>query len=533
MSAHISNPGKEWELGDYMGALRRRAALVVGATVVVAALAGAFALVQSKQYEATAQVLIERQASDQVFTNGNPVFDPKRDIQTEVKVLQSAAVQHAAIARIGHAPDVTISSDETSNVIGVVARAPSPDRAASDANEYAQTYVRYRREQAVSDLGAAGREVQSRINEIDDRLAQLPASSPERGALGDQRSYLVQQLSRMQVSANLSGAGGASVIAKAQAPGVPVGPSPVRNALIGGAIGMLVGIALALLLEFFDDGVRDRARLEEVLEGNVPVLAEIPFVPAWKNKDGRVASALVPWSPASEAFGTLRASLLSLGSERGISTIQVTSPSGGEGSTTVASNLAVAIARTGRRVAVVGADLRRPRLHEFFGVANDVGLTSVLRDNMRLNDAVQWAMDESHIAVLAAGPQAPNPAELLSTPWMHGVIASLRQAADFVIVDTPPVLSVSDALVVAGLVDATILVASAQVSSRRTIQQAWHALDQVEVQLTGTVLNGADVEPTTHGQTRAGTARSGRTSLPAHATPETNGHRRAVEPLSR
>jgi capsular exopolysaccharide synthesis family protein len=536
MSTQISSTSKEWELRDYVGALRRRAALVIGAAIITAVLAGAFSVLQAKQYEATAQVLIERQASDQVFENGSPVFDPKRDIQTEVSVLNSAAVQRAARDRIGHAPDVTISSDETSNVIGVTASAPSPARAVSDANQYAQTYVDYRRKHAVSDLAEASRQVQSRIDQLDQRLAQLPPSSSERSALDDQRSYLAQQLSRLQVSANLSNAGGASLIAKAEPPSAPVSTNMLRNALLGSVLGLLVGSALAFLLEYFEDGVRDRARLEGAFDGRVPVLAEIPLVQSWKKTtNGAVTSALEPWSPASEAFRALRTSVSFVSDRRNIASIQVTSANDEEGKTTVASHLAVAIARAGRKVVLVGGDLRRPRLHEFFGATNEIGLTSILLGERRLNDALQWPVNEPYLAVLAAGPQTPNPSELLSTPRMREVMASLEEAADIVVVDSPSVLPVTDALVIAELTDATILVASAASSSRRTLSRASRLLEQVDVQLVGTVLNAADVEPSSYDRVQVPAAQHGSARAVRAArlsAPSTNGHRPAPEPIT-
>src|SRR5438093_3750866 len=125
MATESSGRSREWDLRDYVSVLRRRAWVIVGAGVLAGAAAGGLSSLQSKAYEATADVLIQRQQSDQVFTNGNPVFDPKRDIQTEVKVLNSSAVRRAAVQAIGRAPDISISSDDTSNLVGVSAQAPT------------------------------------------------------------------------------------------------------------------------------------------------------------------------------------------------------------------------------------------------------------------------------------------------------------------------------------------------------------------------------------------------------------------------
>jgi capsular exopolysaccharide synthesis family protein len=492
----------------------------VGAGVVAAVVAAGYSATQSKVYEATADVLIQRQASDQVFTNGNSVFDPKRDIQTEVKVLNSSAVQHAAMKQLGHQPDIAITSDDTSNLVAVTASGATPTLAASDANGYAAAYVAYRRQHTVDDLLAAGKQVQDKIDQIDARIAQLPANSSERSADDDQRSYLVQQLARLQVSANLSNAGGADLIAKAQPPGGPAAPKPLRNGLVGGVLGLLMGIALALLLEYLDDGVRERDRLEEALDGHVPLLAEIPLVRAWrKGSSGGLVTAQDPSSPTAEAFRALRTSVLFLSLDREIKSLQITSAAEGEGKTTTAANLAIAIGRAGRKVVVVGGDLRRPRLHEFFGVGNGVGLTSVLLGEATLADALQCPAGEPYVAVLAAGPRPPNPSELLSSPRVRDLMISLADVADIVLVDSPPILPVTDALVISGLVDATILVASAQTSSRRAVRRASLLLEQVGAPLAGTVLNAAKVAPSTYSYGH---------DLPSPSSPSTNS-----QPLSR
>jgi capsular exopolysaccharide synthesis family protein len=528
--ATIAGTSKEWELRDYLRVLRRRAVLVIGAAVVGAALAGASSELQTKQYEATAQVEYQRQASDQVFTSGNPAFDPKRDIQTEVKVLHSAAVQQATRDRIGHRPDVTISSDDTSNVIGVTAHAPSPSAAARDANQYAQTYVEYRHKQAVGDLSTAGNEVQSQIQSIDNRLAQLPANSSERSSLGDQRTYLVQQLSRLQVSANLSDAGGASLIAKAQPPSAPAAPKPMRNAFIGGALGLFVGLALAFLLEYLDDGVRECEQLEDALDDEIPVLAEIPFVRAWKKSHGDRLASIDSIPPgAAEAFRALRTSVLFLGVDREIRSIQITSAEEHEGKTSVAAHLAVAIGRAGRKVVVVSGDLRHARLHETFGLPNDVGLSTVLLGEATLNEALQSAPGEPYVAVLSAGVRPPNPSELLSAPRVRTVMASLAEVADVVVVDSPPVLPVTDALVIAGLVDASILVASAPTTSRRSLRRAALRLEQVGAHVDGTVLNEAKVGRGGF-DAEAGSPPQPEPTKRTRHKPSTNGHQPEPEP---
>lgn len=197
-------------------------------------------------------------------------------------------------------------------------------------------------------------------------------------------------------------------------------------------------------------------------------------------------------SPAAEAFRALRTNLQFLGLDRALGTVIVTSPGPGEGKSTVTANLGVALGLAGSQVILVGADLRKPTLHRHFGLSNDVGLTSVLTGNVRWQDALQDTGFQG-VRVLAAGPIPPNPAELLGTERMRELIGELRDAADMVIFDTPPVLNVTDAGVLAQRVDGVIYVISAGVTPRDIARAGKQRLEQVGARLLGTVVNR--VEP--------------------------------------
>ena len=220
------------DLRFYLGVLRRRAWVVAAATVVVAALAFGVSLTQSEVYEAGADVLIGRQASDQVFVIGQG-YDPRRNVQTEVQILRSRTVSDAASEAVGAPVSVRIVADDESDVVRVIARSSAPSFAARDANAYAKAYVDYRLDSTVQRLIEAGDEVTTKIAEIDAQIAALPATSTRRAPLEDQRAYLVEQQGRLEVSANLADAGGAAVLAEADVPVAPVEPKPLRNALLG------------------------------------------------------------------------------------------------------------------------------------------------------------------------------------------------------------------------------------------------------------------------------------------------------------
>jgi non-specific protein-tyrosine kinase len=206
-----------------------------------------------------------------------------------------------------------------------------------------------------------------------------------------------------------------------------------------------------------------------------------------------VVSLTTPRSPATEAYRTLRTAVQFLPIE-GVTMIQVTSPTAGDGKTTTLANLGVALARAGQQVALVCCDLRRPKLHEFFGMTNDIGFTSVLLGKVPLSAALQQVPDQDRLYVLASGPLPPNPSELLSSRRAREVLASLRAEAEIVLIDSPPVLPVSDAMIIAGLVDVTFIVCAADRTSTRDVTRAVEQLRQVGAPLVGAILNGAGPE---------------------------------------
>ncbi|MCA1708113.1 MAG: CpsD/CapB family tyrosine-protein kinase, partial [Actinobacteria bacterium] len=226
--------------------------------------------------------------------------------------------------------------------------------------------------------------------------------------------------------------------------------------------------------------------------------------------------------------------------DHALRTVQVTSPASSDGKTTTLVNLAVALARAGQRVIVVDCDLRRPRVHRFFGLEQTPGFTSVLIGDVRLSSAVQLVPHTEGIIVLASGQIPPNPSELLSSERASQIFASLEAQADVVLIDSPPVLPVADASVLGGLVDGTVVVASANRTHRKQVTRALELLSQVDAYVVGTVLNqvGKRTEYGDYSYEYKGAA----SEIPEHRAPGRaktpaangqNGHRSPEAPASR
>lgn len=198
-----------------------------------------------------------------------------------------------------------------------------------------------------------------------------------------------------------------------------------------------------------------------------------------------------PRAAAAEAYRTLRTNILFAGVEKPIRTLLVTSPVPDDGKSTTLANLAVTLAQSGHSTILVDADLRRPAQHTLWGLPNDRGLTSLMLDSSLLaNPPLQSTLVE-HLHVLSSGPQPPNPADLLLSKAMDTVIEALRGRADYVLFDAPPVLAVTDALVLVGKVDGVLLVIKAGTTRRDQAEKARDALNRVNARIIGVALTNA------------------------------------------
>lgn len=479
---------------------------MVVATVVMVAAAYGFSARQDPVYEATAQFQIVEPIDP---TPGGEVS--KRSTtspETEIEVLQSAPVLERVQERLGGvAPKIVAESVSGTDFIKITAESDDPTSAAAIPNAYVDAYIDYRTSESLQNLeqlrDQAQRQFDAAQNEINDFTARLNGVSPLTQPLTfndlvDQRSQA--QSRQFQFRTQVDEFNNAielfrpdeSAGTPAEVPKEPSKPQPVRNGLLAIPVGLIFGIGLVFLFEYLDDSIKSKDDLERATGSAVPVLGLIPAVPWRDRSQAHVVSVEDPTSPPSEAYRSLRTSVQFLSLDRPLHCLQVTSGSQAEGKTTTATNLALMLARSGERpVVVVDCDLRRPRLHEFFGLSSDIGFTSVLLGEVPVSAALQRFDDEPGLSVLVSGPIPSDPSELLASRRTAEVLASLRADGALVLLDTPPVLPVTDALVVSQWVDATLLVASAGQTTRRQVQRTMELLAQVDAPLVGTVLNNA------------------------------------------
>jgi len=278
-----------------------------------------------------------------------------------------------------------------------------------------------------------------------------------------------------------------TVIEPAIVPTTPVSPKIEMNILLAAAFGLILTVAGAFFLEYLDDTVKTTDDAQRVL--SLPTLGAITHIAPIKEPRDHVATAHHPRSPIAEAYRVLRTNIQFSSLTNPSATLLVTSAGPGEGKSTTAANLAVAMAQAGKRVILADTDLRRPAMHRFFEVPNNVGVTNLLLDeNLDLETALARTGVDG-LRVLTSGPLPPNPAELLGSPQMQKLIARLKEQADVVIFDSPPVLAVTDASVLAARVGATLLVIDAGRTRSEVCRRGKERLEQVGVKLLGVVLN--------------------------------------------
>lgn len=491
------------DLSAYLAILRRRKLVIAVTFVVVLGLALAYSFVKTPVYSATATVLVpEQPASSALNASSQQLQDPsalQRMLADAQQFAQGDAVEAAATTALGFKPHVSVGQSTTADILTFGASSTSPAEAATIANDYAAAYISANRANQVTQYTQQVTALESSIASLQAKERTVAAGTPQYAALQSSITALSQSVEQSQAEAQVVTQVGPSVVNAAVVPTSPSSPNKTRNAILGAVVGLLLGIGLAFLWERLDDGLSSREVVERVA-GGVPVVGVLPVVDAWKPKNSHhLALVEDPSSNIAEAYRTLRTAVQFMAIDRPHKVIGVTSSVPGEGKTTLAANLAVSFARAGQRVVLVSCDLRRPRVHEFFGLSNDVGLTSVLIGQASLADATKRVPNESRLAVITSGPVPPNPAEILSLNRVVSIVDEVAAQADMVILDCPPVLPVSDTLLVSRLADGMLVLASVQQTTTKQLHRSVELLAQVEAPVLGIVLNRVPTDKSSYG----------------------------------
>lgn len=441
----------------------------------------ALSLTGTKQYEGTAQLLF-RNSSLSTVVVGTDVFpssiDPARDAATDTKLVSSTDVAARAKRRLafsGSAADllatITVEAEANTDIVNVIARDTSPQRAAQIANTFAAEYVSFRRD-------ADRAKVRQGEDLLSQRIAKLaPTDTGERDRLNQE----LQKLTALEAVQT----GNAELANRATPNAQAVSPRPKRNGILGLLLGLTIGVAVAFLLDLVDRRVKTVEDFERLYRTRT--LVGIP-------RQGFDVSGPETRTAAFEPYRILRNSLAFASFERETRVVLITSAILGEGKTTVAANLARAAALSGQRVVLVEADLRRPSFARHFDLqTGGPGLTTALVGGRDVRDLLHTGVQGIRdLSVLPSGPLPPNSAEMLQSAAMGQVLRELSGEAELVIVDAPPLLPVADAQILLDRpeIDALIVVARAYHTRRDRARRARAIIDQHRLDPLGLAVTG-------------------------------------------
>jgi capsular exopolysaccharide synthesis family protein len=471
-------------------------------------------MLQTPYYAAEAQVLIQNRAQ---LEEPGRAMDPE-EVATQADVVTSDAVTRRVISDLDLStnPDdlldrVKVTPVDDKRVLAVEATWTDPEVAADVANALASAYIDLADERARAAQEALTDSYVERLSQVAAQLADLREALPnaretETEDMRAEIQSLVARQGELQASLLLaeepsSFTSGGVVLREAEPPARASSTQPVRAGFLGAVIAMVLGLGLVYLRDRQDDRIRGGRPLPVDLD-DVPVLGQIPVENP--RTQGRVAGLVESHSPVAEAYRGLHTSvrfLLAAHRPRGIQgdeharggVLMIGSTHPAEGKTSVATNLAVAAARSGRRVILVDADLRAPGVSSRFGIDVPTGLTDVLRESEAPADyLVDMGIDG--LRILPAGSVPPNPAELLASPRCAQLWETLRKDADLVIVDTPPLLRVSDGMEVAGRADVVVLVTREHHSRARHVAVVRRRLHQIGAPISGLVVTGVPLK---------------------------------------
>jgi succinoglycan biosynthesis transport protein ExoP len=477
MSAEAQS-NAEMTLRDYASVIWRRKWLVIIPTLLTALVAAGLSLAQTPMYRASADVLVRLPPTASSLGSTGAVMSP-RLIENELETASGSALKTEVRVIIGIEPTLTVSVSDGSDVFRFTATSSDADGAAFAANTYAEKYIELQATALVEEYAARTAVLEAQLEAID--TGEVDES---------RRSEYQRELEDLVVSTELARTSGAVLIDAATPPGAPYEPNTLRTVTLALVVGLLLGLGAAFLVDYLDTSLKDEEDLARA--SGLPNLAVVPQLKGWKEGTAHVITREEPFSASAEAYRHLRTAVRFMALDRPLKLVQITSPRPGDGKTTTASNLAVAAARSGQRVVLIDCDLRKPKIHNFFDLPNEEGFTSVLLGETTLPRVAQQVQGEGNLLVVTSGPLPPDPSELLAGESVQRTLGSLGESVDLVILDSPPVLPVSDPLVLASLVDGVILVASTETTDTRQVTRAVDRLLQVDGPLLGTVLNGFD-----------------------------------------
>jgi tyrosine-protein kinase len=509
-------PSGQRTLADYIAVIRRRKWVALVPVLLVPLAAFAYGFQQPKLYGASSEVLLSRENIGSVLSgrpSANAYTEADRFAQTQASLARVPEVARRAVVRAKSSlsPGALLAASTViprgnADLLSFNVTTGDPESAGALATAYAQAFAQYRLELDTASLTSARRDLEKSIDKL--RGQGVTETALFRNLVEKEQELRTLELLQTKPQ-----------VVKAADKGNLVAPTPKRNAMLGLAVGLLLGLGAAFLWEALDKRVRDEAEIERTL--GIPLLARLP-APRQENGRDQLAMLAGPTDAEAEAVRRLRSNIEFANLDVDAKVIMVTSSVSGEGKSMTAANLALALARSGRRVALVDLDLRRPNIGPLFRIGYRPGLTDVAIERIDLETALipvpleapepirlasrtasrarrsgdaegSRSVDPGgQLWILPAGFLPASPGELVGTQAVANILSRLKERADFVLVDAPPLLAVSDAMTLTRRVEAVLVVTRLGIVNRSMLRELARQLDASTARKLGFVLTGAD-----------------------------------------
>ncbi len=519
-------------LEEYWRAIKKWWWLLIASTIVASVSSYISVSRAPKIYQATTTVIVGQSLSKsdptyQDFSIGQQLAQTYVNMVRRRPTLQGAA-EALGLSYVPAAENISAQMVPGTQLVEISVRDTSPQRARALADGIAQQLIQatpgdpaeeqVQRAFAQEQLRNLESNIEATELEIEEEQARLDASNSARAIQQYQSNVEALQQKITSYQSNYAsllqtvqgGANYISVIEPAITPTVPSSPKVMETVALAACIGLALATGGALLIEFLDDTVKVPEDLERAT--GLPTLGSITEISGKVNAD-ELITMRNPLSPVAEAFRALRTNVEYYGVDHPIRSLAITSAGPTEGKSVVLANLAVVLAQSGRSVILVDADLRRPRQHNIFHLDNSRGLSDAIFDGAQDLSSYGHKLDAELVAglssddrperfdeyvrevglgrleVVTAGSSPPNPADLLGSARMAQLVEGLYEKSDIVLFDTPPVLAVTDAVVLSRLTDGVLLLAESGRTKSAPLRQAVERLRQVDANLLGTILN--------------------------------------------
>lgn len=516
-------PNVSDDIRKYIGLLRHWAWLILLVTVVSGVVGYAYSRQQVPVYQASATLLISESRTVNEYAN---ILASERLAQTYSQLMIQKPVLEGVIEKLGLdlSPEtlkgrITVQVVKDTQLLVVRVEDTLPERAALIANTIGEvfavqnnTYQAERYQDSKARLEAQLDEMDKKIQETSLALASLeeqfqrvttedgqpqiviaPEQQRERDRLETNQALYQQIYSNLLQSyesvrlAEIQSTSTVRLVEEASAPDParPIRPNVTKDVALAATVGLLIGIGLVFLIEVLDDTVKSPEEVAREL--GYPVLGYIGEI---EEEAGWPVAAVRPRTPIAEAFRSLRTNIQYTSVDHTIRTLLVTSPSPRDGKSTIATNLATVIAQSGKKVALVDADLRRPSLHLKLRLSNRTGLSDLFVQPNGQTETLARETKVPGLAVVTSGALPPNPAELVGSEKMGEILKAVSSQAEVVIIDSPPVMAVTDATVLAPRVDGVLLVIRPGATRLAAARQTVEYLVRADANILGVVLNG-------------------------------------------